>query len=195
VRDNEKEYYHFRSYQHNAGYTDRVFLPIPSRFRGAMMKGYTVKIAWKRFGEIPWKTYAIIILTGLLTIYSLIQLFLPYDRILDNLKEYEIHIDKVYLWDSHDKKGSRMKLIIVDGTQTFYLWYPSTEYRYYSDEIKSELLSGKVTTVTAKVADTQNVFDCIRTQKRIVELKLLPPKAIKRCRVMFRHTRQRFIMC
>ena len=73
--------------------------------------------------------------------------------------------------DSHDIKGIRMKLTIMDGDNLFYVWYPQSSYRNYARKIETELLTGETTSVTVKVASNQTIRDKLLHQRRIVDLR------------------------
>lgn len=64
-----------------------------------------------------------------------------------------------------------MKLEIVSENQTFYLWYPQNSYIDYKYEVETELLTGKVTSVTAKVIGTQTIRDNLLNRIRVVDLR------------------------
>ena len=69
------------------------------------------------------------------------------------------NIDNINIMDSHDIKGSRMKLTIMDGDNMFFVWYPLSSYRNYARKIETELLTGETTSVTVKVASNQTIRD------------------------------------
>lgn len=135
------------------------------------MKRYSVKISWKRLKRIPKSALCPWLIFGLLSLYLLVQLILPTYRTLDDLQEYEIHIDRVFLLDSHDTKGNRMKLEIVDGDRVFYLWYPQFSYGDYRHDVETELLTGKVTSVMGKIPKAQKIRDNLFNRTRIVDLR------------------------
>lgn len=99
-----------------------------------------------------------------------IQLFYPADECLEDLNESIVHIDKVSLLDSHNVRGARMKLKIVDRDMTYYLWYPQSAYRLYSQAIHEDLLSGNVDTVVVK-STKPSLRDTIQNKRRIVDLR------------------------
>lgn len=135
-----------------------------------MMK-YSIRVNLKRVKNIPKATVCVWMLLGLACLYCIIQLFLPTYRTLEKMKECEISIDKIHLIDSHDTKGSRMKLEIISENTTYYVWYPQSKYREFAYEIENELLSGDVTSVTAKVVSTKSIQDYLLNQIRIVDLR------------------------
>lgn len=110
---------------------------------------------------------------GLFSLLFLIQLVLPPYRSLDDLQEVEIHIGNVSLFDSGDKRGSRMKLTISDsnGDGTYYLWYPQTGYKKFSHAVETELLTGKTTLVTAKIVSSPYLRDKLQSKRRMVDLR------------------------
>lgn len=135
------------------------------------MKRYSIRVVWKLRKRMPKIAVSVWLILGLLCLYFLIRLLFPTYQSLDDLQEYEIHIDDVRLWDSHDTKGRRMRLEIITGDQTFYLWYPQSDYIDYKHEVETELLAGKVTTVTAKVVRDQTIRDSLLKRKRVVDLR------------------------
>lgn len=138
---------------------------------GEPMKRYSIRVVWKLRKRMPKIAVSVWLILGLLCLYFLIRLLFPTYQSLDDLQEYEIHIDDVRLWDSHDTKGRRMRLEIITGDQTFYLWYPQSDYIDYKHEVETELLAGKVTTVTAKVVRDQTIRDSLLKRKRVVDLR------------------------
>ena len=134
------------------------------------MKQYSIGISWKRLKKIPKKTLGVWLIFGLATLFCFIQLFLPVNRTLDNLEERKINVDKIDIWDSRDSKGSRMRLDIVSGNTTYYLWFPQN-YVDYAEKVETELLNGKVTSVTAIVVSDQTLHDRISNRMRVVDLR------------------------
>ncbi len=135
------------------------------------MKNYSIRIIFKQLKHIPKKVVVFWIALGLICLYCTIQLFSPVYRMSDNLQDCEIDIDKVYLLDSHDTKGSRMKLEIFSGNTTYYLWYPQSKYIDFAYDVEHDLLTGNVTLVEAKIANTYSLHDRLLNQKRIVDLR------------------------
>ena len=90
---------------------------------------------------------------------------------INNLQEIDITIDKVYIIDTYDNIGSRMKLIIQSQDANYYLWYPSSHYIDFRDNVQNDLLSGNITSVKAIIAEDQSIRDIILNQIRIVHLK------------------------
>lgn len=135
------------------------------------MKRYSARITFKRIKQVPKKVIVLWIILGLICLYCVIQLFFPAHRSLDDLQDCQIDIDEVYLLDSHDTKGSRMKLEIVSGDTTYYLWYPQTKYIDFASDVEHDLLTGKVTLVEAKISNTHSFRDRMLNQKRVVDLR------------------------
>lgn len=132
---------------------------------------YSFKVSVKRIKQLPKVTiWGWIMLVGIL-LFLLIRLFFSAHPTFDDLQNYEIEIDSAYLRDSHDTKGSRMKLEIVSGSTTYYAWYPQSNYINFADDIENDLLSGKVTSVEVKIANTQSVRDRLLNQKRVVDIR------------------------
>lgn len=120
----------------------------------------------------PW------LFLGLISLYLLVQILLPMYHTLEDLQEYKIRFDAIRLVDSHDTKGSRMRLDMIVGDQIFYLWYPEgyvwdpeSGYRRYADKLEEDLLSGKVTCVTAKVVTHRTIRDRLAKRWRVVDLR------------------------
>lgn len=99
------------------------------------------------------------------------MLFVPTHEGYSNWDEREISIDSVRLIDTYNIKGSRMKLEIIADDQKFYLWYPQSCYLKYANAVQSELLSGKITSVTAIISPNQTGWDKLFNQNRIVDLR------------------------
>lgn len=135
------------------------------------MKCRSIHIVWKKSKRVPKCIAFIWLILGLFSLFFLIQLFLPPYHSLDDLRELEIHIDNVHLFDSHDKKGSRLKLTIADGDNTYYLWYPQSGYKKYARAVETELLTGDTTLVTAKIVSSQTLRDKLLNRKRVVDLR------------------------
>lgn len=135
------------------------------------MKRRSVHIAWKRFKQISKLGIFMWLMLGFFSLLFLIQLFLPPYRSLDGLQEVEIHISNVSLFDSGDKRGSRMKLTIADGDDTYYLWYPQTGYKKFRHAVETELLTGKTTLVTAKIVSSPSLRDKLQNKNRMVDLR------------------------
>lgn len=89
----------------------------------------------QKIRQIPKRAVAVWIILGLCFIYCLIQIFLPPLRVLDDVHELEFFVDNIYLRDSHDTKGRRMKLELVSDGVTFYLWYPQSSYAKFSNKV------------------------------------------------------------
>ena len=138
---------------------------------GDFMKKNSVKVDLKQLRRIPKKTITFLLMIWLVALCLLIGVIFPAHRTIDNLQECEINIDRVYLHDSHNTKGSRMKLEITSGATTYYLWYPQSKYIDYAHEVENELLSGDVIVVKAKIADRQSIRDRILNKVRVADLR------------------------
>ena len=127
-------------------------------------------ISVRRIKRPPLKKIFFWMMQLLVVLYCLIGICRPVYRSLDNLHEKSIIIDQIYLKDSYDTKSSRMKLEIISGGISYYVWYPQDEYRNFSYDIKNDLLSGRVSAVKVKVISKQSVRDYLLNQKRIVQI-------------------------
>ena len=141
-----------------------------AQLEGFMMH-YKIRIRWDRRKRVPKGVACTYILLGFFSLYCMLQLFSSPGSSLDNLCELRIHIDNINIMDSHDIKGSRMKLTIMDGDNLLYVWYPQSSYRNYARKIETELLTGETTSVTVKVASNQTIRDKLLHQRRIVDLR------------------------
>lgn len=135
------------------------------------MRRYVIRVKLERLFNIPLKTLVLWVGLGILALYCTSCLFASPYRKLENLHKLELHIDDAYLIDSHDTKGSRMKLVIISGEKKYYLWYPSSSYAKFASKVETDLIDGTVTSVTALVADDQSIRDTILRQNRIVDLR------------------------
>ena len=135
------------------------------------MESSFVKVNLKKIKRIPKKTIIILCALTLIVVFLVIQLFRPMYHSINNLQEIDITIDKVYIIDTYDNIGSRMKLIIQSQDANYYLWYPSSHYIDFRDNVQNDLLSGNITSVKAIIAEDQSIRDIILNQIRIVHLK------------------------
>ena len=135
------------------------------------MAKHSIRFDFKRIKNIPKTILILWIVSVILFLYSIVELVLPKYRTLDNLQEIEIKIDEVYLWDSYNLRGSRMKLVIVSEGVTYYLWYPKSHYQDFSGEIERDLLSGDMSSVTVKVVDSPSLWDRLFNEKRMVDVR------------------------
>lgn len=135
------------------------------------MKRHTCHFVWKRVRRVPKRVWIPWLISTILIVYCVIKLCLPVYGSLDELREINIHIDKIYLRDSHDTKGSRMKLVITEGKCNYYLWYPAANYKDFSLQLEQDLLSGKISEVTALVVSNQSLRETLSNSFRIVDLR------------------------
>ena len=135
------------------------------------MKCYSVKIIPKRIKQIPKITVGYWIMLAFIFLYCVVQLCIPKYQTLDDLQDCEINIDQVNLRDSHDTKGSRVKLEIVSEKATYYVWYPQSKYIDYAHNVENDLLTGNVTSVKVKIANAQSIRDNLFNQKRVVDIR------------------------
>ena len=135
------------------------------------MKCYSVMIVPKRIKQIPKIAIVLWIMFAFMFLYCITQLCLSKYQTLDDLQDCEIYIDRVNLRDSHDTKGSRMRLEIVSGKTTYYVWYPQSKYLDYAYNVEKDLLSGNVNLVKVKIANTQSIRDNLFNQKRVVDIR------------------------
>ncbi len=134
-----------------------------------MCKRYILNITWKKLKRIPKIFIASWIFLGFFSVLSLVQLPKSPYQSLKNLKTYEITIDDVRLVDTYDKLGTRMRLEIISDNNRYYLYY--IHYRDYKPYVESELLSGKVSSVTIKVAEQQAFRDVISNRIHVVDIR------------------------
>ncbi len=125
---------------------------------------------FKRKHPMSWGCLALLGISWILAVILGVQLLSSPDKCLENLNENTVHIDKVSLLDSHNLRGYRMKLKIVDRDRTYYLWYPQSAYRLYSEAILEDLLSGNVDTIVIKSVNP-SLRDRLRNKRRIVDLR------------------------
>lgn len=135
------------------------------------MKCYSLKIIPKRIKQIPRITIVFGVMLAFIVIYCIVILCHPGYQRLDDLQDCEITIDRVNLRDSHDTKGSRMKLEIVSEKTTYYVWYPQSKYLDYVSNVEKDLLSGNVISVKIKIANKQSIRDYLFNQKRVVDIR------------------------
>ena len=135
------------------------------------MKCYSARIIQKRIKQMPKITVGIWIMFACIFLYCITQLCLSMYQTLDDLQDCEIYIDRVNLRDSHDTKGSRMKLELVSEKTTYYVWYPQSKYIDYAHEVENDLLSGNINLVKIKIANTQSIRDSLFNQKRVVDIR------------------------
>ena len=135
------------------------------------MKCYSARIIQKRLKQMPKITVGIWIMFACIFLYCITQLCLSMYQTLDDLQDCEIYIDLVNLRDSHDSKGSRMKLELVSEKTTYYVWYPQSKYIDYAHNVENDLLTGNVNVVKVKIANTQSIRDSLFNQKRVVDIR------------------------
>lgn len=138
------------------------------------MKRYRVKVIWHRLRRIPLKNYFVLVFLGILSLYSIIQLFFPMYQTLDHLNERKIQIDSIYLKNTSNifflgAGSSGMQLNMISGDNTYYVSY--SRYRDFAGLIESELLSGKVTSVSVQVPEKQMIRDRLCHRFRVAELR------------------------
>ena len=119
---------------------------------------------------ISWASLVLLVICWIFAIIFGNQLIRSTDECLENLNENVVHIDKVSLIDSHNVRGTRMKLKIVDNDMTYYLWYPQSTYQVYSQAIHEDLLSGNVDIVVIK-STKPTLRDIIQNQRRIADIR------------------------
>lgn len=134
------------------------------------MKSYSI-FAQKRVKQIPKGLLLTLGALGLVVLCCLVQILFPASARLEDLDVCQIQIDHIRLVDSHNTKGDRLKLELMDGEQTFYLWYSQSSYSRFAGSVEGELLTGAVTAVTAKLASHASLRDVIGNRKRIVDLR------------------------
>lgn len=135
------------------------------------MKSNSLQINCNRIKQIPKGAVGFWIVLAFVVLYCTIQLCHPMYQTLDDLQNREINIDQVNLLDSHDTKGSRLKLEIVSGKTTYYVWYPQSKYIDYSHDVENDLLTRKISSVKVKIANTQSMRDSLFNQKRVVDIR------------------------
>lgn len=135
------------------------------------MKCYSVRIIHKRIKQMPKITVGVWIMLAFMFLYCMTQLYLSMYHTLDNLQDCEIYIDRANLRDSHDTKGSRMKLEIVSEKTTYYVWYPQSKYIDYAHDVENDLLTGNVNSVKVKIVNPQSLRDSLFNQKRVVDIR------------------------
>ena len=133
-----------------------------------MRKKQALRINWKRIKKIP-KLF--IVFWFLLGIFSLVFLGdlprSPYHS-LENLQVKEITVDSARITRTFNMFSTMRLEIISDGNE-YYLYYDN--YRDYADCVESELLSGKVSTVTVKIVAQQSLSDRIRDRIHMVDVR------------------------
>lgn len=134
------------------------------------MKIYSMKFHPKRINRIPPKAIGVWVFSVCFFLYGIIHFFLMYQT-LDDLQDYKISIDRVRLLDTYDTKGRRNILEIVSGNTTYYLRYPSSKYLDFAHDVENDLLSGRVSLVTAKVANSYSLRDWLGNRKWVVDLR------------------------
>lgn len=125
----------------------------------------------KKMRAIPRKVLTPWILLGLICLYSAWKLMIPAENWLTEIENVQIDIDKAYIVDSRDIKGSRFMLWLQSGEQVFYLWYPSHAYSQYSDSVESLLHSADTGMVQAMVLSNSTLGDILTGHKKIVDLR------------------------
>jgi len=128
-----------------------------------------IRINYRKIKKISKKAISFWIFCGFIFAYFIIQSFLPPYRMLNDLQSIEIHTEEIFIWDSHDIKGTRMKLNIISEGITYYVWYP--KYKDFKNAVENDLLSGNVRTVNALVVKNQSIRDRLLNQKQIVDLR------------------------
>ena len=110
------------------------------------------------------------LLGWLLILYLLIECLLSVYPAEEDLRECEIPIERVSLHNSFDK-DTRMKLEIVSGGSTYYLWYSSSVYLDFAEAVKNELLTGEAASVSAKIVTDQSLYDRLTDRYRVADLR------------------------
>lgn len=131
----------------------------------------SMRIKYTRIKQLPNTVLWLWILLGLLILCCVVQLFYPPKRTLENLQNYVIKVDKVSLIDTHDTKGSRMRLEIVSEDLIYYVWYPQSTYLAFSQNVEQDLLSGNTSYVEVKCVSKQTLRDKLLGKRRVVDLK------------------------
>ena len=137
---------------------------------GDFMNRYVINFSYKHIKQIPRKVRIVWIIGAIVTCSFLIVLLMPYvhDEQFQNI---ELHIDEISLFDSYNTKSSRMKLNITSNGVHYYVWYPQNCFSKYADRIQSDLLSGNLSVVHAKVTSKQTLREKILNQRRVVDLR------------------------
>ena len=135
------------------------------------MKCYSFRVNPKQIRKIPKYIFVFAVILVFIVIYCIVLLFHPEYQRLNDLQDCEINIDQVNLRDSHDTKGSRMKLEIVSEKTTYYVWYPQSIYLDYASNVETDLLTGNVISVKIKIANKQSIRDYLFNQKRVVDIR------------------------
>ena len=134
---------------------------------GDAMK-YKAVFKWSRLKSIPKVHRFLCICLFLFAFVFLVNFFVPFN---ENIKETNITISSVKLYDSSDIWGSRFKLIIKSQNDTFYLWYPVDVFPKYENCLREKLLTGETTEVYAKVVSNSTLWDTISGRYKIVDLR------------------------
>ena len=134
------------------------------------MNRLIIKFSRKHINRISKITLIawIVCAVGLFTL--IIDVVTPYKSI-ESLQCKEIQIDEIYLFNSYDTKGSRIKLNIVSDGMQYFVWYPQERFAEYSNTIEQDLLSGNVVSVQVMIPGKHNFRDKLLNQYRIFDLR------------------------
>ena len=133
------------------------------------MKNYRIKFNLKNIKTIPKRDIAFMAMFCILALICLVEICLPVYRVIDNAREYDIHIDKAYV-RYRSKRGAKELVIVSDG-QKYFLRYPRGEYRECAGLLRDNLLSGKIQEVTVKAADDSDLFGRIAGNRIVVKME------------------------
>ena len=132
---------------------------------------YGITLRWKRIKTVP-KVFVLSLALLIISFFvCVINLVGTSSRWIDRIEEKNIIITDAYVFDSHDIKGSRFKLVIESNDDRFYLWYPKDSFSKYRGVIASDLLNGSTNQVSAKVISNSTLWDVISGQCKIEDLR------------------------
>lgn len=130
------------------------------------MKVYRVMFRRQKLKAVPMRLKIAWILMLLLCIVAVLESLKSPTNWTKNVKQAELNIDEVSLWDSRDLTGNRYKIRIRSEDDNYYLWYSYL----HADTIREYLLSGEVSTLTVQYRQGNPVSTAI-WGKRIVDCR------------------------
>lgn len=130
------------------------------------MEVYRIIFYKRKLKAVPMRLKIVLVLMLLLCTVAALESLKSPTNWTKNVKQAELSIDEVFLWDSRDLTGSRYKIRIRSGDDNYYLWYSYS----HADLIREYLLSGEISTVTVQYRQGNPVSTAI-WGKRIVDCR------------------------
>lgn len=134
------------------------------------MNRFFIKFSRKRIKRIPKNALIAWVVCAVSLLALIIDVVIPYKSI-ESLQCKEIPIDDIYLFNSYETKGSRIRLNIVSDGMQYFVWYPQERFDEYSNTIEQDLLSGNVVSVQVRIPEKRNFRDKLLNQYRIFDLR------------------------